>query len=103
MPALVAGLEHLDPSVRAGCAQSLGVMGFGARRALDQMERCDIEYLRRIALVMGQKSMLWWDVPAMDSLLLHKDMYALPDAEFREDPGLEERFHQRQYAFVLDP
>ena len=35
------------------------------------------DYLRRIALVMGQKSMLWWDVPAMESFLLHKDMYGL--------------------------
>jgi ABC-2 type transport system ATP-binding protein len=43
----------------------------------------DVEYLRRIALVMGQKSMLWWDVPAMDSLLLHKDMYGLTDEDFR--------------------
>jgi ABC-2 type transport system ATP-binding protein len=43
----------------------------------------DVEYLRRIALVMGQKSMLWWDVPAMDSLLLHKDMYGLSDGEFQ--------------------
>ena len=40
------------------------------------------EYLRRIALVMGQKTMLWWDVPAMESLLLHKDMYGLSTAEF---------------------
>jgi ABC-2 type transport system ATP-binding protein len=43
----------------------------------------DVEYLRRIALVMGQKTMLWWDVPAMDSLLLHKDMYGLSDHDFR--------------------
>jgi ABC-2 type transport system ATP-binding protein len=43
----------------------------------------DVEYLRRIALVMGQKSMLWWDIPAMDSLLLHKDMYGLSDHDFR--------------------
>ena len=43
----------------------------------------DVEYLRRIALVMGQKSMLWWDVPAMESLLLHKEMYGLGNAEFR--------------------
>jgi ABC-2 type transport system ATP-binding protein len=43
----------------------------------------NVEYLRRIALVMGQKSMLWWDVPAMDSLLLHKEMYGLADADFR--------------------
>jgi len=43
----------------------------------------DVEYLRQIALVMGQKSFLWWDVPAMDSFLLQKDMYGLTDAEFR--------------------
>jgi len=42
------------------------------------------EYLRRIALVMGQKTMLWWDVPTMESLLLHKEMYGLSDALFRE-------------------
>jgi ABC-2 type transport system ATP-binding protein len=42
------------------------------------------EYLRRIALVMGQKTMLWWDVPAAESFLLHKEMYGLPDAVFRE-------------------
>lgn len=44
----------------------------------------ETEFLRRIALVMGQKSMLWWDVSAMESLLLHKDMYGLGDTEFRE-------------------
>ena len=44
----------------------------------------DTAYLRRIALVMGQKSMLWWDVPTMESLLLHKEMYGLDDAAFTE-------------------
>jgi ABC-2 type transport system ATP-binding protein len=33
---------------------------------------------------MGQKSMLWWDVPAMDTFLLHKDMYGIPDAAFHD-------------------
>jgi ABC-2 type transport system ATP-binding protein len=42
------------------------------------------DYLRRIALVMGQKSMLWWDVPAMESLFLHKEMYGLSDSAFTE-------------------
>ena len=42
------------------------------------------EYLRRISLVMGQKTMLWWDVPAMESFHLHKEMYGLSDALFRE-------------------
>ncbi|MCA9833547.1 MAG: ATP-binding cassette domain-containing protein [Thermomicrobiales bacterium] len=42
------------------------------------------EYLRRISLVMGQKTMLWWDVTPMDTLLLHKDMYGLSDDLFQE-------------------
>ncbi|MGC4106825.1 MAG: ATP-binding cassette domain-containing protein [Thermomicrobiales bacterium] len=42
------------------------------------------DYLRRISLVMGQKTMLWWDVPAMESFLLHKEMYGLSDALFHE-------------------
>jgi len=40
-------------------------------------------YLRRIALVMGQKNMLWWDIPAMETLLLHKEMYDIPAQRFR--------------------
>lgn len=44
----------------------------------------EVDYLRRISLVMGQKTMLWWEVPAMDTLLLHRDMYGLFTAEFRE-------------------
>jgi ABC-2 type transport system ATP-binding protein len=43
------------------------------------------DYLRRIALVMGQKTMLWWDVPAMESLLLHKEMYGLDADEFQRN------------------
>ncbi|MEZ5086212.1 MAG: ATP-binding cassette domain-containing protein [Tessaracoccus sp.] len=34
-------------------------------------------FLREIAVVLGQKSMLWWDVPTLDSMLVHKAMYGL--------------------------
>ncbi|HYJ12928.1 MAG TPA: ATP-binding cassette domain-containing protein [Thermomicrobiales bacterium] len=44
--------------------------------------RRDATYLRRIALVMGQKSMLWWDVPGMETMFLHKEMYGIADATF---------------------
>lgn len=47
-------------------------------------QKREVDYLRRISLVMGQKSMLWWEVTAMDTLLLHKDMYALSDDAFDE-------------------
>ncbi len=40
-------------------------------------------FRRQIALVMGQRSQLWWDLPAADSLLLHRAMYRIPETEFR--------------------
>lgn len=39
---------------------------------------------RQIALIMGQKAQLWWDLPAGDSFLLLKDIYRLPKAEYEE-------------------
>ena len=39
-------------------------------------------YLRQIALVMGQKNMLWWDLPALDTLLLQKEIYRLDGPTF---------------------
>ena len=42
------------------------------------------EYLKQISLVMGQKGQLWWDVPAMDSYLINKEIYEIPDDVFRK-------------------
>lgn len=39
-------------------------------------------YLRQIALVMGQKNVLSWDIPAYETLLLMKEMYSIPPADF---------------------
>ncbi len=39
-------------------------------------------FLSRISVVLGQKSMLWWDVPAMDSFVVHRRMYDLSAREF---------------------
>ena len=33
---------------------------------------------------MGQKSQLWWDLPPMESYLLYKEMYDIPDKRFKE-------------------
>jgi ABC-2 type transport system ATP-binding protein len=40
------------------------------------------DFLSRISVVFGQKSMLWWDVSTYDSLLIHREMYAIPKARF---------------------
>jgi ABC-2 type transport system ATP-binding protein len=42
-------------------------------------------FLRQISLVMGQKTMLAWDLPAIETLLLHKELYNLSDADFQRN------------------
>jgi ABC-2 type transport system ATP-binding protein len=39
--------------------------------------------LREIALVMGNKMQLWWDLPAWDSFLVLKELYEVDDAQFK--------------------
>lgn len=40
------------------------------------------DYRRQMALIMGQKAQLWWDLPAMDGFLLLKEIYQIPHREF---------------------
>jgi ABC-2 type transport system ATP-binding protein len=60
----------------------------GAARVLGFVpwERRDA-FRRRFALVMGQKNQLWWDLPAADSFALHKEIYGIPDDQFRHTLG----------------
>ncbi len=40
-------------------------------------------YQKQFSIVMGQKNQLWWDLPAMESFLLNKEIYEIPDDQFR--------------------
>lgn len=42
------------------------------------------EFLSKISFVMGQKNQLWWDLPAIDSFLLQKEIYDIEEAEFKK-------------------
>jgi len=41
------------------------------------------EFQRRFSLVLGQKNQLWWDLPALDSFELNRDIYEIPERTFR--------------------
>ncbi|MBI2444414.1 MAG: ABC transporter ATP-binding protein [Candidatus Magasanikbacteria bacterium] len=41
------------------------------------------ECQKQFALVMGQKNQLWWDLPAMESFILNKEIYEVPDEQFK--------------------
>lgn len=42
------------------------------------------EYVKEIGVVFGQRSQLWWDIPAIDSFELLKEIYKLDDKKYRE-------------------
>ncbi len=55
----------------------------GSATVLGYVPQCrEHDFLRRIALVMGQKNVLSWDIAAYETLLLMKEIYAIPAAEF---------------------
>jgi ABC-2 type transport system ATP-binding protein len=42
------------------------------------------DFLKQISLVMGQKNQLWWDLPAIESFNLAKDIYDIPVATYKK-------------------
>lgn len=43
------------------------------------------EFLKQIALVMGQKNQLWWDLPAFETFELNRAIYEIPKKDFEEN------------------
>lgn len=58
----------------SGTARVLGIEPF--KRPMD--------FRRSIALVMGQKAQLWWDLPAIDAFDLLRAIYEIPMPVYRE-------------------
>lgn len=58
----------------AGKASVLGYTPFDRRP----------EMLRNIALVMGNKQQLWWDLPAWDSFIVLRELYEVDHAQFKK-------------------
>ena len=67
---MLAGIIH--PS--AGAARVLGHVPWERPR----------DFQRQIALIMGQKAQLWWDLPAADCFLLLKEIYQIPERQYRK-------------------
>jgi ABC-2 type transport system ATP-binding protein len=41
-----------------------------------------IEHVRRIGVVFGQRTQLWWDVPVIESFELLRDIYRIPQSAY---------------------
>jgi len=42
------------------------------------------EFQKQFSLVMGQKNQLWWDLPAIESFILNKEIYEVPDDKYKK-------------------
>lgn len=56
-----------------GACQVLGMVPWKERRA----------YVRRIGVVFGQRTQLWWDLPVIESFDLLRDIYKVPEPDYR--------------------
>jgi ABC-2 type transport system ATP-binding protein len=41
-------------------------------------------FLKQISLIMGQKNQLWWDLPAIETLNLNKEIYEVEDNQYKK-------------------
>ncbi len=58
------------------------------------------EFQKQFSLVMGQKNQLWWDLPAMESFILNKEIYEISDREFKTN--LDELTQVLEIGDILD-
>jgi ABC-2 type transport system ATP-binding protein len=42
-----------------------------------------IEHVRKIGVVFGQRTQLWWDLPVLESFDLLRDIYSVPEKDYR--------------------
>ncbi|QHW35331.1 ATP-binding cassette domain-containing protein [Paenibacillus rhizovicinus] len=47
-----------------------------------------VPFVRNIGVVFGQRSQLWWDVPVLDSFELLRDIYNVPETQYRASLAL---------------
>jgi len=42
-----------------------------------------VSYVKHIGVVFGQKTQLWWDLPAIDTFALNQAIYDIPEKQYR--------------------
>ena len=40
---------------------------------------------KKLSLVMGQRTQLWWEIPALETFRLNQAIYGIPEADFRRN------------------
>lgn len=43
------------------------------------------KFLKQIAFIMGQRNQLWWDLPAIETFFLNKEIYEINEIQFKKN------------------
>jgi len=58
----------------------------GAATALGHVPwRREAAFQKKISLVMGQRTQLWWEIPALETFRLNQAIYGIPEPDFRRN------------------
>lgn len=58
----------------------------------------DYKYLSQFSIVMGQKNQLWWDLPAIDSFNMLKEIYSISKEKYQKNlSSLVELLNVREF------
>jgi ABC-2 type transport system ATP-binding protein len=68
---ILSGIMHPD----SGTAKVLGFTPWERK----------FGYLGQMSMVMGQKNQLWWDLPAIESYNMLKDVYSIDEKKFKDN------------------
>lgn len=60
------------------------------------------KYVQEIGVVFGQRTQLWWDLPLQETYSVLKEVYQVPDKEFRQRMGLLNEILDL-HDFINDP
>ena len=99
-------VDHIDLSVEAGESVAyLGPNGAGKSTTIKMLTGILVptsgslivdglvpsekrqQNARKIGVVFGQRTQLWWDIPVIESFNLARDMYEIPTARYKENLG----------------
>ena len=97
-------VDHIDLSVEAGESVAyLGPNGAGKSTTIKMLTGILVptagslivdglvphekrqQNARKIGVVFGQRTQLWWDIPVVESFNLARDMYEIPPARYKEN------------------
>ncbi|MBT4174707.1 ATP-binding cassette domain-containing protein [archaeon] len=42
-----------------------------------------VKYVKHLGVVLGQKEQLWWDLPAIDTFYMNREVYQIPNNKFK--------------------